>query len=266
MGKLRWYKRDPVAALEGMSNLTLEERGAYNTVLDLIYARDGKVDDDDRFIAGWLRCDVRVWRRIKSKLLELKKIYVVDGSIHNPRADEEVDEGLQRVASVSEASRTKGIKSGAARRKNKDLDEPKHEPTTNTSTTTTRCSEPRGSDAGASLKPAEPIFTDSKHELWGEGPAILATLGVPERGARGNIGRWMKAAKDDAGAVLSAIKRARDQRVQDPIPWITRAISTGPPGQSVPRDFASLMAQQLTEKPDEPSYHAGFELDLTANR
>ena len=45
----RWYKRDPNAALEGMAVLTLEERGAYNTVLDLIYTHDGSVDDDDRY-------------------------------------------------------------------------------------------------------------------------------------------------------------------------------------------------------------------------
>ena len=32
MGVLRWYKRDPRAALSGMMELTLEERGAYNTI------------------------------------------------------------------------------------------------------------------------------------------------------------------------------------------------------------------------------------------
>ena len=31
MGNIRWYKRDPDAALNGMAVLTLEERGAYNT-------------------------------------------------------------------------------------------------------------------------------------------------------------------------------------------------------------------------------------------
>jgi len=43
VGKVRWYKRDPNAALTGMAGLTLEERGAYNTILDLIYANDGAV-------------------------------------------------------------------------------------------------------------------------------------------------------------------------------------------------------------------------------
>ena len=41
MGVVKWYKRDPNAALTGMASLTLEERGAYNTILDLIYAHDG---------------------------------------------------------------------------------------------------------------------------------------------------------------------------------------------------------------------------------
>ena len=62
---MKWYLRDPNAALTGMASLTLEERGAYNTVLDLIYAHDGAVDDNDRFLAGWCRVDIRVWKRIQ---------------------------------------------------------------------------------------------------------------------------------------------------------------------------------------------------------
>lgn len=112
MGKLRWYKRDPDAALAGMMELTLEERGAYNTVLDLIYARDGLVDDDDRFIAGWLRVDVRIWKRIRTVLIEKKKLYAVDGALRNSRADAEVDKGLSRIASASDA----GLASAAKRK------------------------------------------------------------------------------------------------------------------------------------------------------
>lgn len=137
MAKIKWYKRDPDAALGGMMALTLEERGAYNTVLDLIYARDGDLHDDDRFLAGWCRCDVRVWRRIKSRLIELKKISIVDKKLVNIRATSEVDEALHRVASIAELNSFKGRKSGAVRRKNSHLDEPRHEPKTNTTTTTT---------------------------------------------------------------------------------------------------------------------------------
>lgn len=109
--QIRWYKRDPNAALEGMAVLTLEERGAYNTVLDLIYSHDGKVDDDDRFIAGWLRVDVRVWRRLRGRLLDLGKLYLHAGFLRNERADREVHAALHRVASAAQA----GLASAAKR-------------------------------------------------------------------------------------------------------------------------------------------------------
>lgn len=96
---------------------------------------------------------------------------------------------------------------------------------------------PRGNSSAAS---AAPVYTDSKHELWGEGVPILVSLGLPERSARSNIGRWLKEAKEDAQAVLGAIQRARDHRVIDPIPWITRAISSK--GQANVAEDRSLVA------------------------
>lgn len=124
MASLRWYKRNAQDALTGMMMLSLEERGAYNTLLDLIYAHENRLWDDDRVISGWMRCDIRVWKRIKTRLVDLGKIVIVDGRITNLRATSEIDEGLGRAASVSDVNRAKGIKSGLARNKNKDLNEP----------------------------------------------------------------------------------------------------------------------------------------------
>lgn len=136
MAVIKWYKRDPQAALNGMMVLSLEERGAYNTILDLIYSHDNNLIDDDYFIAGWMRVDIRVWRRIKNRLLELGKIECQNGLVTNFRATSEVDEALSRGASVSELNRIKGIKSGISRNKNNDLIEPTVEPKTNTPTPT----------------------------------------------------------------------------------------------------------------------------------
>lgn len=111
MGELRWYKRDPRAALTGMSVLTLEERGAYNTLLDLIYIHDGALEDDPKFISGWLRCDVRVWKRIRTSLIEKEKLYLNGGKLRNARADKEVDAALLRVRSAAQA----GLASAAKR-------------------------------------------------------------------------------------------------------------------------------------------------------
>lgn len=105
MGIVKWYKRDPNAALAGMMSLNLEEKGAYNTVLDLIYIHDGALADDEKFICGWLRCDVRVWRRIRKHLLDLGKLYLMGQNLRNPRADTEVAAAQHRVLLAAEAGR-----------------------------------------------------------------------------------------------------------------------------------------------------------------
>jgi hypothetical protein len=88
MGSLKWYKRDPRAALTGMMGLTLEERGAYTTVLDLIYCHDGELIDNPREICNWLNCNIRTW------------LYVHAGCLRNERADHEVSYG-QSLAKLS---------------------------------------------------------------------------------------------------------------------------------------------------------------------
>lgn len=125
MPALPWYKREPQNALDGMFKLSLEERGAYNTILDLLYLNDGKLHDDDRWLAGHMRCDVRVWKRIRQTLIEAGKLLIDDGFISNAKATSVVTSALASMVSTAELNRTKGLKSGEVRRKNKGLDEPK---------------------------------------------------------------------------------------------------------------------------------------------
>ena len=112
MGNIRWYKRDPRAALTGMMELSLEERGAYNTLLDLIYCHDGALNDDPKYIAGWLRCDPRVWKRLRLRLLSCGKLYLNGTQLRNEKADREIDEALGRVLHAAQA----GLSSQAKRR------------------------------------------------------------------------------------------------------------------------------------------------------
>lgn len=60
-------------ALGGYELLSLELRGAYTTLLDQMYDRGGPVRDDPHHVCGWLRCDVRVWRRIRAALVDQHK-------------------------------------------------------------------------------------------------------------------------------------------------------------------------------------------------
>ena len=112
MGQIKWYKRDPEKALNGMMGLSLDERGAYNTVLDLIYHRDGKLPDDDRFLAGYMGVDVRVWRRIKTRLIGLGKLSVIDGMLRDDVADVVVAEALRRLTSAQDAGKASASKRG----------------------------------------------------------------------------------------------------------------------------------------------------------
>lgn len=115
---------------------------------------------------------------------------------------------------------------------------------------------PKGTGVGA------PVYTDSRHELWGEGVPILVSLGVVEKQARKMIGSWLKSTKDDAQTVLGAIQRARDHRIHDPIPWITKALkvqheqtahqirtnSAAGPAQTGSDAFVAAMARALQRR------------------
>lgn len=108
MGIIKWYKRDPDAALAGMAMLTLEQRGAYNTVLDLIYSTADNLADNDQHIAGALGCDVRVWKRIRADLLRLGKLHTSGELLRNFRATSEISYALEKSEKCADAGRASG--------------------------------------------------------------------------------------------------------------------------------------------------------------
>ena len=73
---MKWYKRDPEAFKNGVASLTLEEIGAYSLLCDFYYSRDGHVPDDDWFVARWIGCNPRTWRKIKISLFLKQKLRV----------------------------------------------------------------------------------------------------------------------------------------------------------------------------------------------
>ena len=93
MGGLPWYKRDPNAFITGCENgnLTLEEVGAYTLLIDEMYRRGGPLVDDPKHGCAYLRCDPRVWQRIRGALLRKGKIYAAAGGfLSNRRVEEEL--------------------------------------------------------------------------------------------------------------------------------------------------------------------------------
>jgi hypothetical protein len=83
---VKFYKRDPDRALAGMSELNPGQRGIYNSIIDLLYARDGIVPcitvDDDYRIAKNISVAAQTWRTYKRQLMALGKIRITtDGRL-----------------------------------------------------------------------------------------------------------------------------------------------------------------------------------------
>lgn len=93
MKRENFYRRDPGLALQGMSSMSLEERGVYNTVIDLLYLTWRPLEDDPGYIAGHCRCAVQKLNPILRRLIEREKLvrFVENGRsyISNPTFERE---------------------------------------------------------------------------------------------------------------------------------------------------------------------------------
>lgn len=114
--KRPWFKFYPSDWLNGTRGLSLEERGAYMTLIALMYDQQGAIPDDERWMCGALDCDVRVWRRLRDKLCRYGKIVPnSDGFLVNRRVLEEV-RSAELLAEVRRKSgRSGGQQSGISR-------------------------------------------------------------------------------------------------------------------------------------------------------
>jgi len=87
---LPYYPRYPRDFLDGTAGMSLELKGAYSVVLDLIYMMGERgLPDDARYISGQLGCSVRKWNGLRETLVSEGKIFIENGIISNSRADKE---------------------------------------------------------------------------------------------------------------------------------------------------------------------------------
>ena len=115
MSALPYHKRYHGDALTGFMALTLEERGAYQTILDMIYDHGGPIMDNERLLAGYMNCSLRKWRLLRDELIAKHKIKITrDGLITNERAEKEIENTTKTSRKLIEA----GSKGGRARAEN----------------------------------------------------------------------------------------------------------------------------------------------------
>lgn len=154
-----WYRRYPADFINGTFGMTLEEKGAYSLILDLIYARGGPLPDDARSIAGACGCSVRKWTAIRDRLISLGKITVRDGLISNSRADLELENSSKLARNLSENGAKGGNKSAEKRaemKKINDLGEAPLKPRTRVRTEQNRTDKNHPSDGNAQARDPTP--------------------------------------------------------------------------------------------------------------
>jgi uncharacterized protein YdaU (DUF1376 family) len=117
-----WYKRDPNAWRAGVCQLKPEERGIYDTVIDVLYSYDGVLppDVDDKWWARECNCDPRTWRAVRDRLIAKGKLfYKDDGALMAKRVERELgharafSEVQSRRARVGAESRSRLVQDGA---------------------------------------------------------------------------------------------------------------------------------------------------------
>lgn len=223
-----WHRRYHSDALSGMLSLTLEERGAYQTVLDLIYDRQGPVPDNERLLAGYMGCSIRKWRSLRERLIATGKLSVnEDGFLTNARAEKEIENDAKTTRKLAE----NGSKGGHNRpenakkpNENRETDQAPLKP----GSSLYQKPDTRGSDANASdgKPPPDPVKS-----MFDTGVRMLTESGSTEKQARSVVGAVRKHFAQEEGKALQLILAAGSK--SDPRSYLMAAVNGKPPDDAL---------------------------------
>lgn len=115
VAKLRYIKINIAEILEGIEELTWEQRGYYLTALFKMYARMGGLPWDEREGARIMRCDIRLYRRMRDHLLAAGKLYRDGEVLHNRRVEREIADYVREYRRRSDAAKMREEKRRAQR-------------------------------------------------------------------------------------------------------------------------------------------------------
>lgn len=105
-----FYRRDPSKALSGMIGLSLEERGVYNTILDLLYSTWRPLEDDRPFLANWCGCAVQKLNPIIRRLIEKGRLITFEEGGRTYLSDEAFEAERAKVKGAATTRSGRGQK------------------------------------------------------------------------------------------------------------------------------------------------------------
>lgn len=91
--------------ITGTIGMSAEEEGIYIRFLARLYKAGKPFEDSDRDMAHFLSLDIRVWRRIKDKLVAHGKLIIRAGSLTNLRFEKERKKRAEFLQKSAEAAR-----------------------------------------------------------------------------------------------------------------------------------------------------------------
>lgn len=204
-----FHKRYHSDALSGMMPLTLEERGAYQTILDLIYDRGGPIVDNERLLAGYMNVSSRKYRSVRDSLINKGKIYHDEnGNLANDRAAKELVQSKLRGRKHAEH----GAKGGRTKAENQ------KKPNKNNEDGLAKLKPTPSHVRSQSLDTPKGDAETLAKQVWDSGVSYLTACGLQERQARSIIGKWRKGRGD--GDVLKIISHCQANGISDPVAYV----------------------------------------------
>jgi len=119
--KYPWHKRYHGLALNGYMPLSLEQRGAYTTLLDMMYDQERALVNNERLNAGVMGVSLRKYKILIAELINLDKIFITDyGHISNKKFEKELENKLKTSRKRAESGSKGGRKTAEKPKKPKD--------------------------------------------------------------------------------------------------------------------------------------------------
>lgn len=203
-----WHKHYHGRILNSYADLTLEQRGAAYTILDLIYDAGGPLHLGESSIAGRLQCSIRKWRSLRAELIAAGKFYETeDGALSNSLCELTLLDRRKLAENGSKGGRTRA-ENAKKLPKNKPtrqatLEEGfKHTKARDRGVSNDTPSEPKGSGADA---PAEPQTV--KAQIWAVGRPMFDKAGTSKAAAGSVIGALIKRKGEiEALTIITALR------------------------------------------------------------
>lgn len=230
MSDTPWHKRYHSDALSGFQGLSLELRGAYQTILDLLYDRGEPLVDNERLLAGYMGVSLRKYRAVRDQLLAAGKIHrLPNGRLSNSRFDKEREKTLKTSRKQAENGSRGGTKKSENQKKanknnsaaqptlepNPSLPEARSQKPDNNKPKPEAISEPNVSQRGDDAVRLVEVFDQCRVEVFGKNQRRLSPHGTDHRTATA----WL----------MAGVKPTELRNVVKPIMIQRKAKGQGPP-------------------------------------